>query len=794
MSKRTSAGQSPAGFADNGKRYFLNSPLLAPTADSFIFNHRMLLQVTCRGYATAQFMQPEVATYTYHPFIAARTFIQPEPQYYAHHPGRFFYIRDDNTDRFFSAPYDPVRAELDKFSFAPGLSDIQWLAKKNGIEVKLRVTIPRDDIVELWTATVTNSSRKQRRISLYPYFPIGYSSWMNMAGTYDQNLRGIICYSKTPYQLMEDYFKNKDLKDLTYLLADIMPTSWQANQKSFEGQGGPTSPDDLKRPHLSRSDARFEIPAAVLQFSRTLAPGKSFQVNLAFGPAKDIPEIRRIRTRYLKKNVAEKVIKKVNALQTSRAGCIMIDTPDEVFNHFINHWLPRQINYQARSNRMTTDPQTRNYLQDAMGMTFLDPDLSRRMFRTALSRQQANGAMPEGILLIEGTELKYINRVPHRDHCIWTALALAVYLNETADTTFLHEKLPFADSTESASVYKHTCMGLDWLLKDRSSRGLSLIGQGDWCDPMNMAGYKGKGESAWLTEALAYVLRCWAPFCKSVGDKTLAARYRKSAGAINAALNKYMWDGSWYARGTSDSGKRFGIKRDKEGKIFLNAQSWAVLCAAPTGKRLEKCIAAVQKHLETPFGPMTLAPAYTEMREDIGRVTQKHPGVSENGSVYSHAALFYVFALYTARRTDHAFNVLRSLLPGPEIASVRRSRQLPLYLPTYYRGATFPATAGRSSHLPNTGTLSWYYRTVVEVLFGLRGCAEGLLVDPQLPKRFKRANVRRYFRGAVFDIRFRRSPTVSAPKVVLDGRELPHNLIPNPKHGAHHTVEVTLPR
>ena len=31
---------------------------------------------------------------------------------------------------------------------------------------------------------------------------------------------------------------------------------------------------------------------------------------------------------------------------------------------FVNHWLPRQVFYHGDTNRLTTDPQTRNYLQD----------------------------------------------------------------------------------------------------------------------------------------------------------------------------------------------------------------------------------------------------------------------------------------------------------------------------------------------------------------------------------------------------------------------------------------------
>ena len=31
--------------------------------------------------------------------------------------------------------------------------------------------------------------------------------------------------------------------------------------------------------------------------------------------------------------------------------------------------------------------------------------------------------MPDGIILHEAAELKYINQVPHTDHCVWLPIA-----------------------------------------------------------------------------------------------------------------------------------------------------------------------------------------------------------------------------------------------------------------------------------------------------------------------------------------------------------------------------------
>ena len=108
--------------------------------------------------------------------------------------------------------------------------------------------------------------------------------------------------------------------------------------------------------------------------------------------------------------------------------------PRPEFDNFVNHWLPRQVFYHGDVNRLTTDPQTRNYLQDNMGMSYLKPEVTRAALLYALSQQEPTGAMPDGILLAQGAELKYINQVPHTDHCVWLPVCLQAYLDETTTT------------------------------------------------------------------------------------------------------------------------------------------------------------------------------------------------------------------------------------------------------------------------------------------------------------------------------------------------------------------------
>ena len=772
----------------------LHSPTLLPKAGGFLWNNRMMLQMNCRGYATAQFMQPEPAKYAHGPAQEAKTFMQPEHPYFSHHPGRFFYLRDNDTKKIFSAPFAPVNAPLDKFDFIIGQSSLIWNIEKDGIQIELKLSLTTDDVIELWQVTVSNISGDYKTVSLFPYFPIGYMSWMNQSADFDPTLNGIIADSITPYQKIDDYYKNTALQDKTFFLADRSPNAWLANQEAFEGDSGLGNPTALKQDQLANTPAHYETPAAVMQFDLELATGQSSKHRFLFGPAKDKTAISRFKVQYFgaAHNFDQASAHYANHISSGK-GCLSVQTPDKTFDHFVNNWLPRQAFYLGDVNRLSTDPQTRNYLQDHIGMTYIKPELTRASFIKALSQQAASGEMPEGILLSNQAELKYINQVPHADHCIWLPISLQAYLSETGDFTLLDEILPFKNSTESASILEHINRAMNWLIKNRDDRGLSYIKQGDWCDPMNMVGHKGRGVSGWLSLATAYALKEWADICTQANKLALVSKYLLDAEAFNNAVNTHLWDGQWYARGITDDGVKFGVSTDLEGRIFLNPQSWALLSGAAGPEQTDAMLGQIDSQLATPYGVTILAPAYTKMREDIGRVTQKFPGSAENGAVYNHASIFYAYSLYKTDNADRAYDVLRKMLPD-ETDAIKRG-QLPTFIPNYYRGAyhQFPRTAGISSQLFNTGTVAWYYRCVIEELFGLKGSHGTLLIEPKLPAEWDKATARRTFAGATFNVTYLRRQDCTKLAVSVNGQPLNKPQIKNIKPGVSYDVSVILP-
>ncbi|WP_394174130.1 gluconokinase, GntK/IdnK-type [Thalassotalea litorea] len=770
----------------------LTSPTRIPGASGYLYNPSTLLQVNCRGYANAIVMQPEPSTYSTSPVLEATTFIQPEKQHFAHHPGRFFYIKDETSNEIFSLPYEPVRQKDADFTFTVGTDCLEWQVRYMALNCHLKVTLDSELAVEVWQLAIENLSDVERKLSIYPAFSIGYHSWMNQSAGFDAELGAVISTSIRPYQKLADYEKIKALASTCFMLSDRQPLSWSANLNLFEGEGGLHNPDGVCAEQLGCESAEYETPIAVQQFPMTLAPKAHGQLPVLFGLAKDTAQIQDIKQFYFaeQSSLEKQVSVNCQAARVKNAP-IQINTGDSEFDEFVSVWLPKQMDYHRQLQRLTTDPQTRNFLQDLIGVGYLNQKNVRQRIILALSQQASNGALPDGILINENAELKYINQVPHQDINVWLPITMQAYLDEHDDYALLEQHIPFADSSESVSVAQHLELAMEYLITNLDDRHLALIGQGDWCDPLNMAGAEGKGISTWLSLATSWALQITAQLIKPF-NQTKADEFTALSATINAAVNEHCWDGQWYSRGITDAGKPFGVNADQQGKIFLNPQSWAWLAGAADEKQFFDSQGAIESHLLTPAGTMMLAPAYTQMREDIGRLTQKFPGCAENGSVYNHASIFHIYGLYQQNQSDLAFSGLHQMLSSSQ--NYEQRQQLGNFIPNYYRGNVdnLEAYAGRSSQLINTGTIAWYYRCIIEELFGLKGHREGLLVAPKFPAGWHRVSAIRKFRGATIRIEYTQESANKPMRLTLDGKVVQGNVLKNLKADTEYHLRVQL--
>ena len=396
---------------NNSASVYLRSATLLDKASHFLWNDKLLVQANCQGYVNAQFMQPEPSKYSKGPNIEGTTFMQPEMPYYAEHPGRFVFVKDEDSGEIFSVPYAPMKVKLDSFEFASHSHQVAWKVEHLGLVIEWAMTLPVSDSLEAWQLKIYNTEQRNRRISVYPCFSIGFMSWMNQAANFDQTLNAIVANCVTPYQKVEDYFAHQHFKDITFFHANRAPDSWCANWQTFIGDTGIHAPSSLNQDELANSESCYEMPVAVMQFKVALEANGEDGLEFLFGPAQSTNEVAELIDAY--SGQYKSTLANYKRHQDMGLGQFDFVTGDTEFDNFVNHWLPRQAIYHGELNRLTTDPQTRNFLQDTMALLYFAPEKARDRLLLAISQQKQSGQMPDGILLNDTASLKYINQVPH---------------------------------------------------------------------------------------------------------------------------------------------------------------------------------------------------------------------------------------------------------------------------------------------------------------------------------------------------------------------------------------------
>jgi cellobiose phosphorylase len=238
-----------------------------------------------------------------------------------------------------------------------------------------------------------------------------------------------------------------------------------------------------------------------------------------------------------------------------------------------------------------------------------------------------------------------------------------------------------------------------------------------------------RGESFWLAQFLVGLLRDWAEIWTRRGLPGLSAEFAERREALVAAINRHGWDGEWYLRGTTDSGHPIGASTDRVARIFLNAQTWAILGDVAPPDRAARCLAAVRRHLVTEAGALLLAPAFDEPVPEIGYITRYAPGLRENGGVYSHAATWAIAAAAKAKDAELAGRLLEAI--NPALKDPDRYWAEPYVLPGNVDGPDSPHH-GRGGWTWYTGSAAWLHRVVAEWIPG-RPAGVGWAPDRPLP-------------------------------------------------------------
>ncbi len=364
-------------------------------------------------------------------------------------------------------------------------------------------------------------------------------------------------------------------------------------------------------------------------------------------------------------------------------------------------------------------------------------------------------------------------------------------LKEGGDMSLLEKEVPYFESDETGTVWDHMLRALRFLAGDLGAHGLCNQHHADWNDGLEATEESGERESVMVTQQLCYGLREVQEIARLIGETAVEEECRALYAQFAKRLNEVAWDGEWYVRTICGDGYRIGSQANKEGKIFLNTQSWAVLSGIAPAERAALCMKSVDEHCMTEIGYRICNPPFSEFDPRVGRMSDSIPGHVENGGCYCHAAGFKGVADCVLGRAEEAWETFVKTAPDNPKNPISVSQMEPFSFTNSYSMCEY--VYGRSGYPWRTGTAGWMTVLMIEWILGARRSHAGLLIDPCLTSTVPHARVTRRFRGATYEIDLDNSAgrCKGATSISVDGQRIEGNVLPDFSEGTHR-VEVII--
>jgi len=712
--------------------------------------------------------------------------------------GKYLYIRDMDTGEFWSPTFQPCHTPF--FGYIDhGHGSTIFRSTYNEITAELIIFVPMDAPCEVWNLHLINTSDRPRHLQIFTYFewllgaaPDWHREFHRTFIKTEYNAdHGALLATKVMWDLPDGRKShwNRDWEYVAFHSVSVAPKGFDADKRDFIGRHGSiASPKAVREGKSTGNAGQHGDAIGSLQVEVTLEENASQIVAFTLGCADDRESAFKTAARFKDSaNVNAALVDTLNYWRTLLAR-IDVETPDEAVNVMGGGWLA----YQAIAGRLygrTAYYQTggafgfRDQLQDSLTWLLLGmPEKTLDQIKLHAAHQYQDGVVLHWWQPIAETG----HRSEYSDDLLWLPFVLIRYLWETGDFAALDLDVPFYDGG-SATLREHCMRAFRVALSRMSARGLPLILKADWNDGMNAVGVEGRGESVWMAHFLHGLLRDWADLPST--DLDTAVHFRLKAEHLSVAVNMHAWDGAWYWRASTDSGKLLGSHTSEQAQIFLNANTWAVLSGTANEDRARQAMQSVRERLYTDYGALLFAPAYSTPDPEIGYLSRYAPGIRENGGVYSHASCWAVLAERKLNGVNSAYPLWRSFCPPARAAAdADRWSGEPYVMPGNIAGpeSTTPGQAGWTWY---TGSSGWMLRALIEGVLGVEGQLQGLRVNAALPDDWNEYTLTRIYRGATYTIHIKRGDAAST---TVDGQTWTGTHLPIAPFGAQVKVEISV--
>ena len=730
-------------------------------------------------------------------------------------PGRYVYIKDNETGEYWSGSWAPVCKPLEDYKSECRHGTAYTVITSEYKKIKSEVTyyVPKDATYEVWAAKITNNDTKPRKLSV-----TGYCEFVNDPN-YEQdqvNLQYTLFITRTYFkknyihQMQNEVYNSKTGRflGLAGAKADAFCGDRDAFVGSYRSYANPKGIEEGLKGSLNYNTNS----CGALQSDIVLQPGESKVLTYVLGGPKTDDEITSIISKYEKAGVVEKEVEELKNYWHEKLDNFQVETPDEDFNNMINVWnayncfitfiWSRAASFQYCGLRNGFG--YRDTVQDIQGVIHLAPEMAKKQIVFMLSAQVTNGA---GLPLV-----KYTHNAGHENHpdendentayaketghpsyraddALWLFPTVYKYISESGDIAFLDEEISYANDGEKGTVYDHLKRAVMFSMNHLGNHGMPAGLHADWNDCLRLGK---KGESTFVAFQLVYAVKILRQYAEKKND----TEYIKYLDEVKQKLDEILaacWNEDRWIRGYKEDGTVIGQRTDPEANMWLNPQSWSVISGFASETQAKLAMDSVERELNTPYGAMVMYPPYVEHGFDGALMQCFNKCTKENAGIFSQPQGWLILAESLLGHGNRAYKYWKEASPATYNDNAEHRCLEPYVYGQFVEGKDSPF-AGRAHVHWLTGTASTVMVGTVEGILGMRPNADGLNINPSISSEWNGLKIRKSFRGKKLDITVDNSAHVESgvKELFLNGEKLEGCFVPADKLKDTNEIKVVL--
>lgn len=727
--------------------------------------------------------------------------------------GRYLYIKDRNI--IWNPGWKPSLTPLDSYCCRHGLGYTIIKGQKNGLEAEITYFVPPGEDMEIWNVWLKNDTEEIREFTLFSFIEFCLWDAMDDMTNFQRNLNtgeveveGSTIFHKTEYRERRNHY--------AYFTCSQKIDGFDTSRDAFTGMYNRfDNPAAVKEGRCTNSIANGWYPVGAHQVNIVLRPGEKRNLHFILGYIENKEEDKFSAPGVINKKLfytAIEKFKKPGAVMDAFSGLknywndllgkYSVEIDNRHVMRMVNTWNQYQCMVTFNLSRSASFYESgigrgmgyRDSNQDLLGFMHMVPERSRQRILDIAGVQLSDGRCYHQYQPLTKKGNEDIGS-GFNDDPLWLIISTCEYIKETADYSILDEIIGYSDKPDSkATLLDHLFLSIEYTLKNRGPHNLPLIGHADWNDCLNLNCFSknpgesfqtfgdrpgGAAESIMIAGLFLYSCRELINLLKQIGSDREIKKFEKNYAQMKEAVEKHGWDGKWFLRAYDYYGKKVGSNECKEGKIYIESQGWCIMGGAGLENGMaRKALDSIEKFLATPHGMVLHHPPYSRYYLNLGEISSYPPGYKENAGIFCHNNPWISIAETILGNGDKAFDYYLRICPSTKEEIIETYRCEPYCYAQMIAGRDAPAF-GEAKNSWLTGTAAWCFVNISKAILGIKTDYNGLIIDPCIPKNWKKYRITRLFRGVTYMITVKNPGGVNrgVKSISVNGKPIKGNLI-----------------